>query len=212
MQKILEKYLPEKALGYCMAILQEHRIHLTITKHRVSKLGDYIPPKHKNEPHRISINGTLNPYSFLVTFVHEVAHALTWQIYRGNVPPHGREWKRHFRQLMDIFLKERIFPLPIHLALETHLANPMASSCRDEKLVEVLSQYDPRPRTQTLFLKDLPPDTLFTLSDDTDSKRLFQKKELLRKFFRCIELKSGKIYRVHSLAKVILHEQSEKFL
>lgn len=209
MQEILEKYLPPKAVPHCVAILQRYGIRLTIAKHRVSKLGDYTPPRASGEPHRISVNGSLNPYSFLITFVHEVAHLLTWQAYRGRVSPHGAEWKQHFRQVMDIFLKEEIFPVSVYQALQEHLKNPFASSCRDEKLLEILSQYDLPKGNKEVFLKDLPTGSLFVLSNNVLQGRLFQKKDFLRKFFRCAEINSGKVYHIHALAKVIPYEANK---
>ena len=40
--------------------------------------------------HRISVNGNLNKYSFLITLIHELAHLLTFTQYKNRVDPHGR--------------------------------------------------------------------------------------------------------------------------
>ena len=43
--------------------------------------------------HRISVNENLNPYAFLITLLHEVAHMTTWEKHRLRMRrcrPHGR--------------------------------------------------------------------------------------------------------------------------
>ena len=93
---ILQKYLPTGTEDYAADLLLKHSIHLYIKKPRTSKFGDYRAPR-PGENHRISVNKDLNPYAFLVTFLHEVAHLLNYEKHRTRVKPHGPEWKLHFR-------------------------------------------------------------------------------------------------------------------
>ncbi|GAB4341165.1 MAG: SprT-like domain-containing protein [Flammeovirgaceae bacterium] len=195
----LKKFLPATTLEVCAELVMMHKVQLTITKHRRSKLGDYRPPQ-KGENHKITINGSLNPYSFLVTFIHEIAHLVTWEKYQNKVMPHGKEWKKEFQLLMNIFLKTSVFPHSISLALKNYMENPYASSCRDEQLVKALSEFDSNLAENLFFLSDIPYKSIFSLEDG----RKFEKGEILRKFYRCKELSTNKIYRISSLTKVKL--------
>jgi hypothetical protein len=193
----LKKFLPPTTVEVCADLLIMHKAQLTITEHRRSKLGDYRPPQN-GEWHKITVNGTLNPYSFLVTFIHEIAHLVTWEKYQRNVMPHGKEWKKEFQVLMSIFLKSNVFPISISEALKNYMENPFASSCRDERLVKALSEFDANTMANVLFLSDIPQKSIFLLEDG----RKFEKGELMRKFYRCKELSTNKIYRISALAKV----------
>jgi len=74
-KEILAQYIPEEAIDKVLNRIIEKKVHLKITRGRRTKLGDYRPPvRHSN--HRISINHDLNPYAFLITFIHEFAHLL----------------------------------------------------------------------------------------------------------------------------------------
>ena len=96
---ILQKYIPGKSVELIYEWLREHKIHLKISKKRSSKLGDYRSP-HKGKGHLITVNHDLNPYAFLITLVHEIAHMLVWERYRNRVRAHGPEWKDTYRKLM----------------------------------------------------------------------------------------------------------------
>ena len=47
----------------------------------------------------------LNPYRFLMTLVHEVAHLVAFQKYGRAIKPHGKEWKFTFQTLMLPFIR-----------------------------------------------------------------------------------------------------------
>ena len=80
----LAGFLPDKSFEQVLAYLHEYRVHLTITKQRKSVLGDYRHPG-RGANHRISINGNLNKYEFLITFLHELAHLLTFEKFSNRV-------------------------------------------------------------------------------------------------------------------------------
>ena len=71
----LEEYIPAGSSQLVFEYLKHYKVHLTITRSRKTVLGDY---RHaigaKN--HRISVNGTLNIYAFLITLIHELAHLI----------------------------------------------------------------------------------------------------------------------------------------
>src|SRR4051812_38681850 len=95
----------------------EHRVFLRITRSRLSKYGDYRAPS-GGKGHRISLNYNLNPYMFLVTFVHEMAHLTTFNRFKRKADPHGKEWKSEFKVLLEPFLRSGAFPSPLKEALE----------------------------------------------------------------------------------------------
>jgi hypothetical protein len=132
--------------------------------------------------HQITVNHDLNPYSFLITYVHEVAHLRVESNTRRRIAPHGREWKQEFARLLDYFLKQDIFPSDVVGALTSYIQNPAASSCSDHDLLRALRKYDRKEMQHVLHLEDVPKDALFRLHASR-SKQLFQKGDLLRTRF-----------------------------
>jgi SprT protein len=185
----LEDYLPPKTSDAVLSYLHQHKVHLTVAKERKSILGDYRHRTHHTN-HRISVNGNLNPYAFLITLLHEIAHLLTFEQHGRYVQAHGREWKTIFGNLLHQFVQQKIFPAAIEKELIHSLQNPAASSCAEDGLLRVLRQYDTSIPNNHQLVEDLLPDAIFKLKDG----RLFQKKEKLRKRFKCLELKTGKLY------------------
>lgn len=185
---LLQNYLPagtyEPVLGY----LRQYKVHLTIARERQSLLGDY---RHRTNGsnHRISVNGNLNTYSFLITLLHELAHLLTFEQYGNKVLAHGREWKIIYGKLLEQFLLHNVFPPDIKTELLASLQNPAASTCAEDGLLRVLRRYDKKESPYRL-VEELMANALFRIKDG----RVFQKKERLRKRFKCVEVKTGKVY------------------
>ena len=196
----LRKYLPEPAAPVISRWIIDSNCVFRISKGRTSKFGDYRPP-HGKHGHRISVNYNLNRYAFLITTVHEFAHLKAWNQYQHKIKPHGKEWKNCFRQLMQPFLQAAIFPTDIHTALTRYMDNPAASSCTDLNLFRVLKKYDSRLEGMET-VEQLPADTIFTLKNG----RIFQKKEKIRKRYRCVELKTQRIYLFSPIAEVSVLE------
>src|SRR6476660_7535466 len=124
----LGSFLPPGSVNDVIHFLQIYKVHQTITKEMMTVLGDYRN-KHLLSNHRISVNGNLNKYSFLVTLLHELAHLLTYEKHGNKVASHGREWKAIFGQLLARFIEHKVFPDDIRHALMQSLHNPAASSC-----------------------------------------------------------------------------------
>lgn len=140
----LESFLPKGAFEFVSQYLQTYKVHLTITRSRKTVLGDY---KHAiaNHNHRITINSDLNPYAFLITLLHELAHLLCYDTYKNKVAAHGKEWKKIYSTLLSTFIPLNIFPNDIQAALQQSIQNPAASSCREVELMKVLYKYDKHP-------------------------------------------------------------------
>ena len=172
------------------------RCHLTITRDRKTKAGDYRHP-FGNQGHRISVNGTLNQFAFLITFVHEMAHLTNWERHGRKVNPHGKEWKMAFQEEMLPFLREDVFPDDILKQLRIHMKSPKSATVRDLDLMRLLKSYD--DPSHKVLLEDVPENEEFQLG----SKR-FIKGVKLRKRFRCELVGTGRVYLVSAIAEVEL--------
>jgi hypothetical protein len=184
----LQHFLPQHTLEPIVAYLQFYHVHLTVARERKSILGDY---RHRTtgKNHRISVNGNLNEYAFLITLLHELAHLLTFEKYGNKVASHGREWKHVFGQLLAQFIEKQVFPKDIEAALLQSLHNPAASSCADELLLRTLKKYDKR-KNALVFVEEISEGALFATHDG----RIFKKGQKLRKRYRCEEVKTKRIY------------------
>lgn len=184
----LQNFLPPNTYEAVLDYLHRYHVHLTVAQERKSILGDYRHRTHYSN-HRISVNGNLNKYAFLITLIHEIAHLLQFEQFGNKVASHGREWKNIFGQLLAQFIQNNIFPDDIKHALLRSINNPSASSCADDVLLRTLKKYDERPSHLTL-VEELPADTIFKTHDG----KIFRKGQKLRKRFQCVEIKTGKLY------------------
>ena len=184
----LQQYLPPNTYEPVLHYLQFYKVHLTVARERKSILGDYRH-RHGQQTHRISVNGNLNTYAFLITLLHELAHLLTFEKWGNRVAAHGKEWKGVFGELLAQFIQHDVFPDDIRSALLQSLHNPAASSCADEVLLRTLRRYDEKGGN-AVFVEDLPAGTLFQTSDG----RVFQKGQKMRKRYRCLEVATNRMY------------------
>jgi SprT protein len=192
----LKGRIPDPALAYVTDKLAEHKVRLLITRNRKSKSGDYRAP-FKQLGHRISINGTLNPYAFLIVFLHEIAHLEVWNKHRNKVLPHGIEWKTTFSRLAIPVMNEEVFPPDILTELVPFFERPPASSSGAHPLARVLKRYDNNPE-QIITLEEIPQGSQFKLSDG----RIFVKELKQRTRFKCFCLKNKRYYLVSPVVEV----------
>src|SRR5580704_9145811 len=184
----LRRWIPGQAAAVILNYLNHYQVHLTITRERKSVLGDYRHAT-RSSNHRISVNGNLNPYSFLITLIHELAHLVTFMEFGNQVQSHGKEWKGIYRKMLEEFIRLAVFPGDIHTALKKSLHNLPASSCADEDLMRVLKRYD-KNAGDLLLVEQVNEGGCFSLEDG----RVFRKGKKLRKRYQCVELATGKLY------------------
>ena len=187
-------FVPQDSRYLLQYWVNELNVNIKISNPRKTKLGDF---KVLNNIMYISINNNLNPYSFLITLTHELAHAFVYLDYKFLVSPHGKEWKYTFKKMMLNFLNTSCFPEDVLRVLSRHLINPKASTMSDFDLSYVLNKYN---FSNELLLYDIDYGSKFSIS----SGKKFLKGNFLRKRFRCTDLASGKDYHVHPLTKVKL--------
>ncbi len=201
-KEALTQFMPEVATDYVLGFIYKYKVQFKIKNPRNTKLGDFRPA-YKLEPYRISINGDLNEYEFLIVTLHEIAHLLIWDKFENRVKPHGKEWKEKFRELLYKSLDMNFFPDDIKLAIyNNYIKKATFTSTTSIELKTALNRYSDKDEN-TICLQDIPNNCVFMLK----SGKTFKKEEKLRKRYRCKELKSGKYYTVHYLAEVIQYKE-----
>ncbi|MEO6455659.1 MAG: SprT-like domain-containing protein [Ginsengibacter sp.] len=184
----LSAFIPEECMPEVTSYLQQYKVHLTITRERKSILGNYRS-RISDKNHRITVNGNLNKYSFLITLLHELAHLLAHEKYGHKILPHGAQWKNEYAKILSAFIAKKIFPAEIENILLVNLKNPVASSCADVHLTRALRKYDDN-KGSIQFVEELKAGTYFKIKGG----RIFIRGEKIKKRFKCTEAATGKEY------------------
>ena len=194
----LQKYLPENAFRSCLQLIQDHKVHLKIVNHRVTRHGDYrrLP----NGQHVITVNATLNRFRFLITLIHEIAHLVAFERFGRRIKPHGKEWKYTFQELMVPFIRPDVFPNQLLPLIARHFKNPKASSSTDAQLSIALKAYDDIQHTEKSYVFELPFGSVFRIYNG----KLFKKGNKRVKRYECIEVNTGRMYLFQPNAEVEL--------
>jgi SprT protein len=193
---LLANFLPPNTFSMVAPYFQTHTIHLNLTRERKTVLGDYRNPVKDTPYHRISVNINLNPYSFLITLLHELAHLLTYVHFHNSVPPHGKEWKTQFRHVLIPFIGKKIFPQDVEKALIAYIQNPAASTCSDQRLYKALWRYD-EAKPNHILVDDLEVGHWFE-----HEEHIFEKIEELKTRSKCLCLSNGKKYFFQGIIEV----------
>ena len=104
----IESFVPKASFPKLSEYLNQWQVKIVITRKRYTKHGDFraLP----NGGHQITVNEMSNPYRFLITTLHEIAHLITYKDFGPKIKPHGKEWKHTFREIISPFLVPQIFP------------------------------------------------------------------------------------------------------
>ena len=198
-------FLPSGSYPLIEPFLVHYKVHLTITRSRSTILGDYRNA-HAEKAHRITVNGNLNPYAFLITLLHELAHLITFIRFGHKVAAHGKEWKQQFGELLKQLLATDILPKDIKDQLIFSHQSPAASSCADLGLMRVLRKYDPK-QEGVFLVEELAPGDIFVIKGD----RFFRREEKVRKRIKAVEIKTGKVYLFSPVFEVVKKNASDIF-
>ncbi len=196
MEKVLAKYLPERAVQPCVDLIKKHKVQLHIVGERRTRHGDYR--KLPSGQVKITVNNNLNKYRFLITLIHEFAHLKAYKDYGYGIKPHGVEWKKSFQQLMLPFIHPEIFPHKLLPNLASHFRNPTASSDTDARLTILLKEYDLPNQNNYIF--EIPLGRKFR----TKKGRVFIKGKKRIKRYECTCVKTNKLYVFQPHAEVEL--------
>ncbi|MDG1427303.1 MAG: SprT-like domain-containing protein [Crocinitomicaceae bacterium] len=194
-RKVLHRYLPSEFVDMVVQLLNDNPVNFKIVKPRKTKLGDFRWKSSDGKP-QITINGDLNPYSFLVTTLHEFAHLITFNKFGHRVSPHGKEWKIEYTKLLLPAIDSNWLPKELSIALTTSITKMKASSCTDLQLQRVLLSYN-SVEDELTTLETLEKNSIFALNG-----RIFKKGLLRRTRFLCTEVKTKKQYLINALAHV----------
>lgn len=195
----LNSYLPDGAFEPVIDLINQYKVHLTVTKARKSVLGDY---RHafQGANHKISVNGNLNKYEFLITLLHELAHLLCYELYRNRVDAHGKEWKSIYGQLLAQFIQKGIFPDDIKKALSKTLLNPAATANGETKLLLVLRKYNTVQKEGIALVANIAEGVLF----ESLNGKIFKRGKKRRIRIECVEVATGQVYSFSALTEVKL--------
>lgn len=192
LMKTIDDYLPKNAIPKVRELLEEHDFILKIVNQRSTKHGDFR--KLTSGKYQITINNNLNPFQFLLTLIHEIAHHITYQSF-GRVKPHGNEWKRTFKELMLPFLNPDIYPTHILPHLAKYLINPKASTDSDPNLALAMKCHQKESHKKYIF-------ELVQGSDFTFKKKNYRILEKKRTRYLCLEINTNKKYLISQNAEV----------
>lgn len=191
---VFQRFVPLNAAQYCLELYLQHGFEFKIKKSRKTKYGDYkFEPT--QEKHIITINNDLNQYAFLITYLHEVAHLITYQKHKNKVTPHGKEWKNTFKIVSLPILNPQVFPDLLLKRLAHYMLNPKASSCSDPNLYTLLKKYD--RQNDTCLLQTLQVGDQFLLNGAS-----YQYIQLKRTRVLCLKINSDKKYLISKISSV----------
>ena len=71
-KKVISAFIPDESIEQVISLVKAKPFHLRITEPRKTKKGDFRPSMPKGSYHKISVNGDLNPYEFLITLIHGI--------------------------------------------------------------------------------------------------------------------------------------------
>lgn len=187
---------PEQAHLLTRSLFNEHRFLFRITAPRKTRLGCFKGVRYGARP-VIHINSDLGQYTFLLVFLHELAHLVVMKQYGRKAKPHGIEWKNAYRNLVQPFFNEQVFPPVLTAELHRYFIKTPATFHRDTRLINTLSSIEGGQEITTV--NDVPLNSTFTLM----SGRQFVKLEKLRTRYKCFCPKTRKYYLVPKSAQVL---------
>ena len=200
MSNSYQKYIPENAIPFVQFLIDEHNFTLKIVNQRATKHGDFR--KLADGKYQITVNNNLNPFQFLLTLVHEIAHHVTHQKF-GRVKPHGKEWKMVFQHLMLPFLRPEIYPKEMLPFLAKYLKNAKASTDSDVNLSLVLRGN--RAEVGKIFIFEIP------FGDFFEFKATIYRRGIKRRTrFECLNMKNKKTYLFNQNAEVLQMRNHQK--
>ena len=191
----LFQLIPGKSKKKVIKLLESEPVIIRVTKKRISKHGDFRIKA--NGDFFITINESTNPYRFLITLLHEIAHYIVFKKYSSRSKPHGPEWKLAYRKILLPFLNKQIFPDQICRCLAHYMKNPKASTDRDLNLFMALRKYD-KKENYSLIL-EIEKGQSFRIKGG----KKFIKLNKRRKLYECREVSSNRIYLFSPQAEVI---------
>lgn len=191
----LRPFLDESSQPLIEEILRGTPCVVTPVRARRTKHGDHRQ-RTGEAFSEVTVNVSGNRYQFLITLLHELAHAVTLQRHGSRAAAHGREWRGIFAHLLRRALEGNLFPADLAPHVERQVTRgPAASSSRDAGLQLALRQHDTLDHRP--MVAELADGTLFSL----DGKLLLRRGRQVRTRYHCVT-PGGLEYRVSATARV----------
>lgn len=187
-------YIPLSAQPYCKILRARYDFKFILKRSRLTKLGDFRVNRASGE-YSVSVNRDLNPYQFLITFIHELAHLKVVEDHPRSAKSHGYEWKNAFKELLQPILSDKVFPEPLFSVLKKHMLNPKAAAGSDPKLWNALKGFD--YNQESYQLNSLEDGTSFIFR-----KKQFTRVRKRRTRILCKEVVSKRLYLIPGIADV----------
>jgi hypothetical protein len=187
-------YIPLSAQSYCKTLRGQYDFKFILKRSRLTKLGDFRVNRASGE-YSVSVNRDLNPYQFLLTFIHELAHLKVAEDHPRSAKSHGHEWKNAFKELLQPVLTENVFPEPLFSVLKKHMLNPKAAAGSDPKLWNALKEFD--YEKESCQLNSLEDGSSFVFR-----KKHFTRVKKRRTRILCKEVASRRLYLIPGIADV----------
>ena len=189
--ELIKNYLPEHSLPYLKTWFGQHQIYIRITRDRNSKLGDYR--KKPDGSYLITINSTLQQDLFFFVLTHELAHLLAFHRYGQRILPHGKEWKKVFREMLQESIG--VYPTDLQPVILQFSRSPKANFMASDGLVRYF--YSPEEEDPKTFIENLKEGDFFLYRENE-----YQIIHQLKKNYLCKNQKSGRKYIFKPLVSV----------
>ncbi len=194
LEGVLSRF-PEQARPLLEELFKKYIFQFRITTPRRTRLGSFKGVQQGARP-VIQVNGDLGPYSFLLVFLHELAHLIVMKQYGLKARPHGYEWKTAYQNLVIPFFEEQVFAPELATELIRYFKSTPATFHRDTKLINTLAKVEGGKIIATVH--DVPVNSTFTLM----SGRQFVKLEKIRTRYKCYCPATRKYYLVPKSAPI----------
>ncbi len=175
---VLESLLPDGSVPFVLPMIQNERLTLKLTNRKGQRLGAYQRDLTGNQV--ILLNTRQDPYSLLITLLHEIAHMQVRLAHRKKVQPHGPEWKQAFSRLLEQASGLTCLPDDIRALMMNMAKSPKSRQFSHVTAGQVLLRYSSDPRHEIL-LCDLPEGSFFKTPDG----KTYIKGERIRTRYKC---------------------------
>lgn len=188
---------PSEAKDYVSSLMKQYPTKLIVKKGRASKYGDYRFFRSEST-HQITVNGNLSKESFLFVLIHEFAHRICFEQFKGKAKAHGDEWKNIFGELILQSLDEGLFDEGLARELFKFSKAPKSIVKRGTVLHEYL--FPAEEKEGQVVVKSLKIGVRFTFRS-----KIYIRGELRRTRVVCEELETKKKYLFQSQTLVELY-------
>jgi len=198
MTNTLHHLLNNSCIVFIEDICEKENVLIKIKPKRNTKYGDFRPSIKQNKAHIITVNNEENKYTFFLTIIHELAHAIVWNKYKRKAKPHGKEWKENYKKLILISIEKGFFAESLHQSLFHFAKNIKSSHNYNTELVKALNAFNTN-KHEFLFISEIQKGALFVYEN-----KIYIKGDKIRTRYKCRQKNTLKKYLFNQNASVKL--------